>query len=927
MRAALCGAFFLSGASALIFENLWFRQAGLAFGNDVWAQSIVLTAFMGGLALGNALAIRRPALSPVRFYARLEVTVAITGVALVALLPALGAVFAPLFRLLAGHAVSLNGARLALALVLLLIPSTAMGLTLPLLAKALSRSTRVFGENLGALYGWNTLGAVAGAVLVETVLVPSFGMRGAALAAGALNLLAAGIALRLSPVLDDGLPEPGPPGLPLHALRSWDVRRQLAVAFLTGATLLALEVVWFRFLSLFCDSTNLAFALQLAVVLAGIAVGGLAGGRWLGRDPDAARWIGSLLALAGLFLVASYAGFNSLFPLLGHVRFADPLRILACAAFLTLPVSLLSGTVFTLLGHALSRHVGGQTASAGVLTFANTMGAMAGAVAGGFGLLPGLGMERSLVLLACCYGAGFLIVPRPERLPRNPPGLRVAMGAVGLYLVFLAFFPHGLMNAIYIRLPLLLLGKDSKILAVREGLTGTSVYVETRHAGMPTAVRLVTNGFSMSSTLWSARRYMGLYAYLPAALRGDLRHALLVCYGVGTTARALVRLPELQTIDVVDTSADVFTMSSIVHPPGSDPLEDPRVRSHVEDGRNFLALTTNRYDLITSEPPPPSFAGVASLYSQEYFELLRSRLADGGVATYWLPVHAIREAPTRAVIRAFCNAFPDCTLWNGFELDWMLMGTRTGDESLGSPASTLWSNPAVQADLRDIGLDTPERMAALFLADRTGLDRLTGSEPPVTDDWPARMGTPPTSLPTPLTGHFLSTAEPWVAFSANRQMARFFPPMGPSLEHAFQAQRLLDWIAIARVAGKSMPPAWLHEAVAGGHRLAVLQWFGLDPDVVKVARLKEQLGQPLEPVAFELAVSALAEGHLSDARRWAAVAHRSGTRKAAILLAYANVQTGHSGEIDSLEGALSPEDLGFLKSLPAGKAAPVSPRH
>jgi spermidine synthase len=200
----LSAAFFASGASALIFETLWFRQAGLAFGNSIWASSLVLSGFMGGLALGNALAWalgRRRAWreggrlrGAVLTYALAEAIIALTGVGLVYLLPVLGTVLAPMFRPLLDHSLTLNSLRLLVAFALLVIPSTAMGITLPLLTRALMRDEAAFGRVLGALYGWNTLGAMVGVVAGEMFLVGRFGVRGTALAAGGLNLSAAAVA-------------------------------------------------------------------------------------------------------------------------------------------------------------------------------------------------------------------------------------------------------------------------------------------------------------------------------------------------------------------------------------------------------------------------------------------------------------------------------------------------------------------------------------------------------------------------------------------------------------------------------------------------------------------------------------------------------------------------------------------------------------
>jgi len=200
MTALLCLIFFASGASALLFETLWFRQAGLAFGNSVWASSLVLAGFMGGLALGNTLAARygNRLHNPVRAYALAEVAIGLTGIGLVYLLPVFGVALAPWFRPLEEFPWLLNTLRLSLAFLLLVIPSAAMGITLPLLTKTLMGYDRHFGRVLGRLYGWNTMGAVFGVVIGETVLIGAVGVHGTAITAGALNLFAATVAGRLS---------------------------------------------------------------------------------------------------------------------------------------------------------------------------------------------------------------------------------------------------------------------------------------------------------------------------------------------------------------------------------------------------------------------------------------------------------------------------------------------------------------------------------------------------------------------------------------------------------------------------------------------------------------------------------------------------------------------------------------------------------
>ena len=178
--AILCVIFFVSGTSALIFETIWFHLAGITFGNSVWAGSIVLTGFMGGLALGNALAARygRRITRPLVAYAQIEVLIAVTAVLLILALPRLSGWLAPLFGPLLDSPWLINPLRLFITFLLMLLPTTAMGMTLPLLVKVLFRTDPSFGKILGRLYGWNTLGAVAGALAGEVVLFGWLGLRG-----------------------------------------------------------------------------------------------------------------------------------------------------------------------------------------------------------------------------------------------------------------------------------------------------------------------------------------------------------------------------------------------------------------------------------------------------------------------------------------------------------------------------------------------------------------------------------------------------------------------------------------------------------------------------------------------------------------------------------------------------------------------------
>ena len=314
--------------------------------------------------------------------------------------------------------------------------------------------------------------------------------------------------------------------------------------------------------------------------------------------------------------------------------------------------------------------------------------------------------------------------------------------------------------------------------------------MQRKWLGEPVYTRLVTNGFSMSGTAMSAQRYMRYFVYWPMAVhRGPLRNVLVICYGVGVTAGAARDIPGVETIDVVDVSADVVAMSDVIYPADAHPLHDPRVRVHIEDGRQFLQATERRFDLITGEPPPPRTPGAVNIYTREYFQLMFDRLADGGIATYWLPVG--RPDPgtnVNAIVAAFCEVFADCSLWNATPFDLMLAGTRG---SLGPVAEDdfvrPWTTAGLRTRLTEIGLELPQQVGATFLGDAAYLRELTKGARPLVDDYPHRLLPNPRqpSLSDPgygtdpaVTAHYQTTLDParaQRAFESSAFIRRVWP--------------------------------------------------------------------------------------------------------------------------------------------------------
>jgi hypothetical protein len=379
-----------------------------------------------------------------------------------------------------------------------------------------------------------------------------------------------------------------------------------------------------------------------------------------------------------------------------------------------------------------------RSAPTGWLTFANTLGAAVGALVGGFGLLPGLGVERSIIGLGLGYVLLLPLLPRPARA--GPAFAAVALAAA--LLAALLFFPHGHLRARHLARPLAIYGEPgSEIVAVREGRLETLVLLRTSRFGAPLHHRLMSNGYSQSATHYSARRYMRGFVHLAVALRPEPESALVLSYGIGTTARALVETPSLRRIAVVDISRDVLEFNdAFLYAPGESPLQDERVEVFVEDSRFHLQTRPERYDLITGEPPPPKLAGVVNLFTREYFEAIHRRLTDGGIASYWLPVHDLTGSDALAILRGFCDVFPDCTLWAASGLDWVMIGRRGESAPVADAAlAAQWRSPRLAAELRSIGFETPASLLATWIAGPERLARDTRDVPPLVDAHPRRL--------------------------------------------------------------------------------------------------------------------------------------------------------------------------------------------
>ena len=880
-------AFFASGAAALLFEVLWFRALGRVLGNTVWAGTLVLTAFMLGMAAGGVLAarwarwIRRPA----RAFAAAEITVAVAGSLLVWTLPESEALIGQWLSPLEEHSTALAGVRLLLALAAMLVPTSAMGMTLAFGVRILAHKDTT--RALSILYAANTFGACVAPLLAEYHLIGALGLRGTALLAACLNLLAAVVALPYPQ-----LPRAAEAGM-ATSVRS--PARLLVAAAAAGALALGLEVIWFRLLILHVTGNDTAFALMLTIVLLGIALGG-ALVPLLGRASLA--WVaagGSLAVVAG-YLVA------------GPRHIPGRPELLHYAIPLMLPAAVLSGSLFTLLGAGLRAGSDNPQPAIGRLTTANALGAAMGAALAGLVLLPQLGIEGSLFLLAAGYALlPVLLIDTRAAWRSLWPVVPAAAG--------LLFFPFGRieMHLAEAALPYRL-GNNAKVVQVTEGPTTTLQILREERFGEAAAWRLLTDSYSMTAIDRYALRYMQLFAWLPLSLHPEPRRALLISYGAGNTAQALLSEPRLAQLTVVDVSPEILAASRVIHR-DRDPLQDPRVRLVREDGRHYLRTRREQFDIITAEPPPPVIAGVVNLYTREYFMALAERLAPGGLATYWLPVSQLDPSGARAVIAAFCHAFPDCTLWVGIHYDWILMGGREFKHRPGAQHfARLWRDPVAAPRIAANGFEQPAQLGAAFLADAAQLRRWYGATPELTDDHPKRLAAEPPAFNQPLE-EYEQWLQPELAlrrFEASSWVAAHWP--------AELIRQSLPYFAVQPVLNGQIPADPVKslrdvDTLLRHTNLRIPVLWLLDSDVTEQEIVNRRLANDgaehsLPPeYAYPLGVRALAERDYAQAAALFAEAAKRNPRQAGALAAYALCRAGSPRRAAAMTGAnfLMPE--------------------
>jgi spermidine synthase len=725
--------FLTSGATSLILEGTLVRLVRFVLGNTTLAVTTVLCAFMAGLALGSYVGGRLCDRSTrlLRMYGALEGAVGVSCLVLPWCIVALEPAYRWMYVHLADTPLWLSLARFVLCGWLLLIPSTFMGATLPVLSRWYALRFGRIGQSVAGLYAINSLGAGAGALLCGFALLPALGLTWTLRLACLVDI---GICLLM--LLLDRVPEAGPAGVVEPAVRvesreegvpevssAW--RTGLIVAYgVSGAAALVYEVAWTRALALVIGSTTYAFSLMLAAFIVGLAVGSGLMVRWVDRVANRVYWFAVVELGIGVSALMALPVFGRM-PIwvVGIVRdHGESFAVLQAIEFgliwlvMMVPTTLM-GVAFPLVSRACITGPSGLGRSIGSVYASNTVGGIAGPFLASFVLIPWVGTEGAILAAVganVLIGLGVLgaLGSAPWRRRAVPCAGAVALCAAGL--LWLPRWVPGIMSSgAYIYARTFARGQDVAV-AMRKRLETVRIVFQKEDMCTMVTVRdsvdgeraLAIGGKTDASTRRDLQTQL-LLAHAPLLLHPNPRNVLVVGLASGMTLGSAACY-DLERIECVEISPAVVEASRFFDDYNGHVLSDPRVQLIVADGRNHLALTARQYDVIISEPSNPWIAGVSDLFTREYFEVCRRRLAPGGLACVWLQAYQLDEALFRSVVRTFAEVFSHVMIFEPNPgSDYLLIG---GDRPLGVSLATLTDrlrSPKVAADLKRIGLSGP----------------------------------------------------------------------------------------------------------------------------------------------------------------------------------------------------------------------------
>lgn len=763
-RVALGTVFFASGAVSLVYEVVWARSLALVLGNSSAAHTLVVAVFMGGLGAGYVLFGRLAdrVQHPMRWYAGLEIGISVWAAASLWLLDLIGPI---------GE----SGTGLWATTAVLLIPTTLMGGTLPLLARGLVNRGLGLGASVASLYAVNSAGAVVGTLASGLALIELLGVSATLYVAVGINLCLAPAAMLLARQKLNTQPAPD---LSPEQSRAVDVDESGesdesgavdsaigtpthvsavflgAAACVLGFIALGLQGVWLRYFGMVLGSSSYAFTVVIGVFIAGIALGGSAARRWVHRwrhrPVSAAAVLTAALAIALLVTEPLYERFPYTLVVLKHAAIGTAGTDLAGFAFYTLlrlglvctvvliPTAL-TGALLPMLTAAAAPHRSTAATLAGRIFAANTAGSVLGVVV----TVPlcigawGLG-ETYRVVTALTVICGFALMLATSNSFRLEARIGAPILAIAALLVIPAGWDARLLSAGGFRMKTA--PQDYQQFA-RRARSGSLVF----HVDGPNATvlvvdsgghrTLVVNGKPDASTRGDMLTQIGS-GHLPVLLHPAPERVLIVGLGSGVTVGSAALHPI--AIDAVELSPAVVAASHAFDAVNGRPLEQPGVSLHVQDARSFLSnrpVGSPRYDVVVSEPSNPWIAGNAGLFGLDFFKLVDAHLADDGVYAQWIHLYETDDESVEMVIRTLGRVFEHLTLWEMFPNDVLLIARRGGATNPPNTANLLSRmTPTIRYDLRRVHLQTPAALRSLQAVSSEAMRALADTPGPITTD-------------------------------------------------------------------------------------------------------------------------------------------------------------------------------------------------
>jgi spermidine synthase len=786
LRLIVLLAFFTSGASSLMLEVVWSKELSHLLGSSFEAISTVVAAYLFGLALGAGIAGRseRLAARPVRSYGLLEAGIGVFALVSIPLMRALDGPLGAAYSGLGGESFAYAAVRFAIAFATLLVPTTLMGATLPVLV-AWGAKRADLGRVLGTLYAINTAGAVCGTLVAGFVLLPSVGLGTTALVAAGVSLTV-GIVMVLASRGLEGAPAPAPApataaapvaakpataAAKAAAVAATNERPRLMLAFfaVSGMVSLACQIAWSRLAATLLGSSVYSFTLVLATFLVGIAAGSALVVPVLSRRGASWRLFAILqwIAAAGI-LYASFRIADAPWGLLEVIASSRGdvgsmwLRESLFMAGVMLPACVAFGALFPIATRLSA--MPGDTAprTAGRAYGWNTLGTVTGSLLTGFVLLQTAGTRTTLLTaagLALALGvAGWLLAPaarvkKASTIPEGAPIGRVLLplAAIALFALAIAFAPRwdrgllamgvfrplvsasqsGAIQSAQARSNLREAMSREELLWQREGRLATvTVHRERADASV---VALRVNGKTDASTGTDMVTQV-LLGQLPMLWAKDAPKALVIGYGSGVTAGGVLAQGPSQ-LDVIEIEPAVLEADRFFRFANGNPLADPRTKRHIEDARSFVGHGRGTYDVIVSEPSNPWVAGVNNLFTKDYFEAVRDRLAPDGVFCQWTQSYEMSTTTLASILRTLHSVFPKAELFL-VQRDVLVVATRDGRPLDLARAARKLQEPTVRASFARTSIRSIADLVALHVNSLDAVIAKLPAAPFNTDDRP-----------------------------------------------------------------------------------------------------------------------------------------------------------------------------------------------